>query len=290
MDTDNPAQSEHYKQLLIAGYPKEPLTQMIINPRYLEEQQAIHDDIERMYEGAFLKYQEGHYAEAAQAAMQINEQYPQNLIQPQIALLCAFATAHTGSTGMYKQALAGLVKQYPNSEEAKTAASLLSSLDEKALQYTAPAVAAQTTPSAQAATDSTAADSAAAIKTNYTANPDSVHYFAVLFESKPGNDLLFALESYNAEQFLDENYEASIRDLSNNYTVVLVKSFDNRQAAAAYAQKLAEEKVLTLFDPVTFRRLLITPGNLELLAKTGQVIDYLEFFNTEYANDIPANY
>jgi hypothetical protein len=149
------------------------------------------------------------------------------------------------------------------------------------LQYTAPA-ATQTA--------SSAADGSAAIQTNYTANPDSTHYFAILFESRPGNDLLFALESYNAEQFLNENYEASIRNLPNGYAIVLVKSFNNRRAAAAYARKLAEEKVLTLFDPVTFRRLLITPDNLELLAKTGQVIDYLEFFNAEYANDISADH
>jgi outer membrane protein assembly factor BamD (BamD/ComL family) len=291
MDAGNQTQSEYYKQLLVAGYPKEPLTQMIINPHYLEEQQAIHDNIERMYEEAFNKYQEGRYAAAAQAAMQINEQYPQNLIQPEIALLYAFATAQTGNAGAYKQALVDLVKQYPNSEEAKTATSLLASLDEKALQYTAPTISTttdtttQTIPSVQ-----TAADSSVVTKTNYTTNHEGEHYFAILFEKKPGNDLLFALESYNAEQFLDQNYEASIRDLPKGYAIVLVKSFHNRQEAAEYARKLADEKVLTLFEPATFRRLLITPDNLELLAKTGQVIDYLEFFNTEYANDIPANY
>jgi outer membrane protein assembly factor BamD (BamD/ComL family) len=291
MDTDNPTQSEHYKQLLVAGYPKEPLTQMIINPHYLEEQQAIHDDIERRYEDAFNKYQEGRYVEAAQTALQINEQYPQNLIQPQIALLYAFATAHTEGAMAYKQALTNLVKQFPNSEEAKTAATLLSPLDEKALQYTAPAAAAtaptatQTAPSAQ-----TAADSSAAEKTNYVVNHEGEQYFAILFESKPGNDLLFAIESYNAEQFLEQNYEVSIRNLPKGYAIVLVKSFHNRQDAAAYAQKIDDEKALSAFDPVTFRRLLITPENLELLAKTGQVIDYLEFFHTEYANDIPANH
>ena len=223
--------------------------------------------------------------EAAQAALQINEQYPQNLIQPQIALLYAFATAQTGNAGVYKQTLTSLVKQFPNSEEAKTATSLLASLDEKALQYTAPATTTQATQPAP-----TAADSSMVTKTDYIINHEGEHYFAILFEKKPGNDLLFALESYNAEQFLDQNYEASIRDLPKGYTIVLVKSFNNRQEAAGYAQKLADDKVLTLFDPVTFRWLLITPGNLELLAKTGEIIDYLEFFNTEYANDIPANY
>ncbi|MDR2449854.1 MAG: hypothetical protein LBD52_07845 [Prevotellaceae bacterium] len=290
MDAGNQTQSEHYKQLLVAGYPKEPLTQMIVNPHYLEEQQAIHENIERMYEEAFYNYQEGRYAEAAQTAMQINAQYPQNLIQPQIALLYAFATAQTGNAGMYKQTLTSLVKQFPNSEEAKTATSLLSLLDEKALQYTAPTTTTDTTTQPAAPPAQIIADSSMATKTNYTTNHEGEHYFAVLFESKPGNDLLFALESYNAEQFLDQNYEASIRNLPKGYAIVLVKSFHNRQDAAEYAQKLADEKVLTLFDPVTFRRLLITPNNLELLANTGQVIDYLEFFNTEYANDIPANY
>ena len=286
MNTDNHTQSEHYKQLLIAAYPKELLTQMIINPHYLEEQQAIHDNIEKMYEEAFNTYKKGRYVEAAQAALQINEQYPQNLIQPQIALLYAFSTAHTGSTGAYKQVLSNLVKQYPNSEEAKTATALLSTLDEKALQYTAPVAAAtQTTALTQPA-----ADSIAIIKTNYTTNHDGEHYFAVLFESKPGNDLLFALESYNAEQFLDQNYEVSISNLPKGYAIVLVKSFNNRQDAAEYAQKITDERALESFDPVTFRRLLITPENLELLSKAGQVIDYLEFFNTEYANDIPANH
>jgi outer membrane protein assembly factor BamD (BamD/ComL family) len=291
-DTNNPTQSERYKQLLVAGYPKEPLTQMIINPRYLEEQQAIHDNIERMYEDAFNQYQAGRYAEAVQTATQINAQYPQNLIQPQIALLCAFAVAQTESLGVYKQALAGLIKQYPNSEAAKTAITLLTALDEKALQYTPPVAVADTPPAPPTPPAHAAADSSAAIKTNYTANPEGTHYFAILFESKqPGNDLLFALESYNAEQFLDQNYEVAVHSLAKGYTAVFVKSFDNRQDAAAYAQKLDEENVLlTLFDPVAFRRLLITPENLELLAVTGEVIDYLEFFNTEYANDIPANH
>ena len=281
-DTDNPTQSERYKQLLIAGYPKEPLTQMIVNPRYLEEQRAIHEDIERMYEDAFNKYREGRYAEAAQMATQINERYPQNLIQPQIALLCAFATARTGSAGMYKQALTALIKQYPNSEEAKTASALLAPLDAKALQYTSPVAAAA--PPAQTA------DSSVAAKTAYTVSREGEHYFAILFENKPSNDLLFAIESFNAEYFLDRNFEASLRTLANGYAAVLVKSFDNRQDAAAYAQAIVAEQALILFDPVAFRRLLITPDNLELLAKTGQVIDYLEFFNTEYANDIPANH
>ena len=216
---------------------------MIINPHYLEEQQAIHDNIEKMYEEAFNTYKEGRYVEAAQAALQINEQYPQNIIQPQIALLYAFSTAHTGSTGAYKQALSNLVKQYPNSEEAKTAASLLASLDEKALQYTAPAISTTTDTTTQTISPiQTAADSSVVTKTNYTTNHEGEHYFAILFEKKPGNDLLFALESYNAEQFLDQNYEASIRDLPKGYAIVIVKSFNNRQEAAEYARKLASGK------------------------------------------------
>jgi outer membrane protein assembly factor BamD (BamD/ComL family) len=278
VDAGNNTQSDHYKQLLIAEYPKEPLTQMLINPHYIEEQQALHDNIESLYEAAFNLYSEGQYREAGQAAAQINGQYPQNLIQPQIALLRAFVTAQTGSTGAYKQALTDLVKQYPSSEAAKTAVSLLASLDVNALQHTQPVTATSTQPTPAAG------DSTAVLKTNYVANVEGEHYFGVLFESKSGsNDLRFTIESYNIDHFLDKNYETSVQELAKGYAMVIVKPFANGQDAAQYLQALAKDYALVQFNPTAFRRLLITPENLDLLVKTGDVVDYLEFFNTEYA-------
>jgi tetratricopeptide (TPR) repeat protein len=279
-DVGNNSQSEHYKQLLIANYPKEPLTQLLINPNYLHEQQAIKESIEARYEEAFNLYNAERYTEAAQVAAQINQDYPENLIQPQIALLRAFTTAKISSTGAYKQSLADLISQYPNSEAASTAGELLAALDANALQYTSPTVQQPEEGQIQAP------EAEVRVKTNYVKS-NGEHYYAILFDSKNlGNELMFTLESYNVDHFLDQNYEVSILDIGQGYSIAVVKPFAIRADAVNYALALNDNNVLSQFNSMDYRRLLITPENLDLLTKTHAVIDYLEFFNTEYLKDV----
>jgi outer membrane protein assembly factor BamD (BamD/ComL family) len=282
-ELNNLAQSEHYKKLLITEYPQEPLAQMLANPNYLKEQQTLHDNIETLYAEAFNLYRTGKYAEASQVAAQINERYPQNLIQSQIALLRAFTMAQTGSIGAYKRALADIVKQHPTSDAAKTATNLLSVLDESVLKYNT-ALQQSEQPAVAVAEDTSSA------KVKYVLNLDGEHYFGILFDRKQSsNELLFAIETHNADRFLDENYETAVRELPKGYAMVVVKTFADGQTAAQYAQLLDDDKILQPFSATAFRRLLITSENLELLAKTGEIVDYLDFFNMYYAHLFPKN-
>jgi hypothetical protein len=277
----NLEQSEHHKRLLIAEYPQEPLAQMLANPNYLKEQRVLHDNIESLYAEAFTLYRNGRYAEASQAAAQINERYPQNLIQSQIALLHAFTMAQTESIGVYKRALSDIVKLYPTSEAAQTATNLLSVLDESVLKYNA-ALQQPEQPAVAVAEDTSSV--------KYVLNLDGEHYFAFLFNSKQNsNALFFATETYNADYFLNENYETDIRELPKGYAMLLVKTFADGQAAAQYAQRLGESEIMQPFNTTDFRRLLITSENLELLVKTGEIVDYLDFFNMYYAHLFPKN-
>ncbi len=267
------SQSMRYKDLMVTHYPQAPLTQSVVNPNYMQEQRALQEKIEGLYETAFTAYNQGRYAEANELAGQISTQYPQNFIQAQIALLKAFCTAKTSSIGAYKQALTAITTNFPGSETAQTATQLLAGLESNALQYTPTPGQVIITP-----TPATPAEA----KTIFTADKGA-HYFAILFDSRQNsNELLFSTESYNVDQFLDKNYDVSITDLHNGYMLLLVKTFGTRDAAIDYALGLYDDKALEQFDPVNFRRMLITPGNLELLEKSKAVVDYLEFFNTQY--------
>ncbi len=280
-EAGNTGESGRYKQLLIANFPKEPITQIITNPNYLQEQKAVESQIEAMYAEALNAYNEGRYAESSALAGKINEQYPQNLIQSQIALLRAFCTAKTASLGVYKQALVEISFNYPTSEASKKATELLAALETNVLQYT-PSTAQQLESNVQAGESGKASESLLPDKVIYTPS-EGTHYFAILFNSKQNaNELLFAVESYNVDHFLDKNYDVSISDIGNNYSVLLVKTFASEQEATDYALGIYDDEALILFDPVNFRRILITPENLELLTKTKAVVDYLDFFNTQY--------
>jgi outer membrane protein assembly factor BamD (BamD/ComL family) len=272
----NQAKANQYKQLLIQQYPQSPITQQLINPNYLAEQRAIQQQVDEIYAEALKAYNENRCSEATALTARINAQYPQNLIQPQIALLNAFCIAKTGSIGAYKQSLTDIVAQHPSSEVAATAKELLATLEANVLKFNAP--------TAPAADISAASPAVSVAQSNYTLS-NGRHYFAILFNSRENsNELMFTIESYNAAHFLDQNYEVSISNISSNYFLLLVKAFAGRQAATDYSIKIRNDRALDRFSPTDFRVLLITPENLDLLILNKEVVEYIEFFNTQYNN------
>jgi len=273
-NSGNLSKAEHYKQLLVQQYPKSPISQQLINPNYLAEQRAMQQQVDEMYGEALKAYNENRYSEATALTARINAQYPQNLIQPQIALLNAFCTAKTESIGTYKQALTDIVAQHPSSEVAVKAKELLATLEANALKYDTP-----TTP---ITIDTTAVTPIVVAQSSYTLS-EGRHYFALLFGNEENTGgLIFTIESYNVEQFPEDDYEVSIIDIGNNYSMLLIKEFRSRRAATDYINKVQRDGALEQFGAPNFRMLLITPENFDLLRLNKNIVDYLEFFNTQY--------
>ena len=270
----NLSKADQYKQLLVQQYPQSPITQQLVNPNYLTEQRAMQQEVDNMYAEALKAYHENRYSEATALTARINALYPQNLIQPQMALLNAFCIAKTGSIGTYKQALTDILAQHPSSEVAAKAKELLATLEANALKYDTP-----TTP---VIIDTTAVTPVAVAQSSYTLN-EGKHYFALLFSNEENiNELIFTIESYNIAQFPEEDYEVSITDIGNNYSMLLVKEFRSRKAATDYSSKVHKDRALEQFGAPNFKALLITPENFDLLRLNKNLVDYLEFFNTRY--------
>jgi len=270
----NQAGADKYKQLLVHQYPQSPVTQQLINPNFLFEQRAMEKQVDEIYAEALKAYYDGRYSEAMAITARINAQYPQNLIQPQMALLNAFCIAKTGSIGAYKQALTDVTAQYPSTEVATTARELIAKLEENVLKFDTPT--APVTTIVETTTPATAAAS------SYTFE-DGNHYFLLLFgNNENSSELIFTFESYNAEHFLEEDYQVSITHIGTNYSVLLVKTFKNRQTAMNYFNKLYKDNALEHYSPTSYRLLLITPKNFDLLVLHKEVIEYIEFFNTQY--------
>ena len=273
LNSGNQAKASHYRQLLINQHPQSPITQLLINPNYLVEQRSMERQVDEVYASALQAYNEGRYSEAMAITARIAAQYPQNTIQPQMALLNAFCTAKTGSIGAYKQALTNITTQYAATEAATTAKALLAILEENVLKFDSP-----TAPVATIAETTTAA----AAQSSYTFS-EGKHYFALLFSSKEtGNELIFTFESFNATHFLEEDYQVSINGVGLNHSILLVKTFNTRQSAMDYFNKLYSGNTLEHYNPTNFRPLLITPENFDLLVLHKEVITYIEFFNTQY--------
>ncbi|MDR1681236.1 MAG: tetratricopeptide repeat protein [Prevotellaceae bacterium] len=272
---NNPDSAGYYKQLLVDNYPKTPLAQQLTNPRYWDEQQAEKAAMEQQYENVYAAYGNGRYADADARAQQMIRQFPNSLLQPQLELIRALCTGGGGDIAAYKAALVAITQHYPITEVASKATEIIAELEKKELQYTSP-TAAPATP-----TDS--ASATALPPTVAYRFADTTHYFGLICEKTNATaPLLFALESFNADAYLDDNLEAAVRDIGTNYAIVVVQGFRTLADAQAYDNAISQTDALAPFFPQDYRRVLISPANLSLLTDSKDVAAYLRFFAAHY--------
>lgn len=270
-DTGQPDSAGYYRQLLITGYPKTPLAQQLTNPNYFAEQQAEKSAMEAQYEKVFDAYNAQRYAEAGALAQQMIERFPNSLLQPQLEFIRAASAGEGGNIAAYKSALTAVVRQYPSSDVAKTAAGIIALLEKQELQYTP----SDDTPAA-------AAPDAPAAPTPYLFS-EKEHFAGFICEhSKDTAALLFALESYNADTYIEKNLEVNIRKIGENYAVVTVHTFPVLPEAKSYMEALEKSAALENFPPQEYRKILITPENLSLLMQSKDIAAYLNFFTKNY--------
>ncbi len=270
-EVNKPDSAEYYKRQLIQRYPKGPLAQQLSNPNYFAEQRAEQAKIEALYEKVFEAYNALHYVEADALAQQLMQQYPNSLLQPQLEFIRALCAGAGGNQAAYTAALDNVVKQYPTSDVATKATEILAVL-RKPATIAAPADSAALVVPKEPTTDISFVVS------------DGVHYPAFICEQKANTaGLLFVLESYNADTYLDKNLEVAVRNIGDNYAIVIVRSFGTKLDAREYAEGLQQrENILKNFPPTEFRRVLISSENLDLLVQSKDVAAYLKFYALNY--------
>ncbi|MDR2359239.1 MAG: tetratricopeptide repeat protein [Prevotellaceae bacterium] len=264
----------YYKQLLITNYPKTPLAQQLTNPDYFAEQQAEKAAMDAQYEKVFDAYNAQRYAEAGALAQQMIERFPNSLLQPQLEFIRAVSAGDGGNIAAYKNALTAVVNQHPSSDVAKTAAGMIALLEKQELQYTPPPgdepVAAAPAPVTPAAA------------TPYLFSSGE-HYAGVICENaKDTAALLFAIESYNADAYIEKNMEVDIRKIGEHYVMAAIRTFPTLQEAKTYLDALQHNGALADFPPQEYRKVLITPENLNLLMQSKDIAAYLNFFTKNY--------
>jgi len=267
-DVNKPDSAEYYKQQLIQRYPKGPLAQQLTNPNYFAEQRAEQATMEAYYEKVFEAYSAGQYTNADALALQLMQQYPNSLLQSQLEYIRALCAGAGGNVDAYKSALADVAKQYPTSDVAAKAAELLAWFDKPAPDTFAGR--AELDASAEPASD-----------VAFVPPTDSTHYPAFICRQN-ANTLLFAIESYNADTYLDRTLEAAIHNIGDRYAIVIVRSFGTILDARQYIEKIQKDDTLKNFPSTDFSRVLISPTNLELLIQSKDVAAYLRFYTLNY--------
>jgi hypothetical protein len=97
-----------------------------------------------------------------------------------------------------------------------------------------------------------------------------------------GNETKNAFARYNSGKFYNKTFELNLVDLDTNHKLVLIKPFQNAQAAIDYinsVKPLAGSEIVPWLKPDKYSFSIITDQNLEILKTNPDLTTYKLFLD-----------
>ncbi|MFW6389235.1 MAG: tetratricopeptide repeat protein, partial [Marinilabiliaceae bacterium] len=281
---------DHYGQVILDDYPGSQFARFVADPRFLEDQEMVRQEMEDVYQSAYQDFRDGSWGDAIEKTEQIMDGAYQQLI-PQAALLNAVSQSQVGETGLFKQRLENIVENFPNSSQADVADQWLVMLEEGRepadvkLPETPSASRDETPGEAMADTEPSGEETA---ESQFRMEPDSAHYLMTVLEKGADvNQFMFHMANFNFDHYTRDWLQLEISGLGNEFNVVETGPFENKQSGLTYLYSLLDNPSLFRIDDAGEPTvLLISEGNRENLESSGDLDSYMEFFLENY---VPGN-
>ncbi|MDR1552569.1 MAG: hypothetical protein LBS69_03775 [Prevotellaceae bacterium] len=268
-ENGNISEADRYKQLLSTYYPDNIFTLSIINPGYLQEMERKEQQIENSYEQALNLYRENRNTEALSLINSVIAENSDIKIIARLDLLKTLATNYENNITAYKEALTEITTKYSGTETQKTANEMLKILQQDEVRITA---------QIQDNTQQTSTQSE-----NYLPSDKEQYIAALVDKSLDVNLISFEIILFNADNYLDNNYETAVETFDNKYQLILVKTFPDKKAASAYySEMLAKSGFTAKLKDSEYLHFIISPENLQKLKQNKNIAEYMQFFKSNY--------
>jgi len=113
-ETNVPASSDKYKQLLVKNYPQTPFAKTILDPDYSKHLSDADNGFSTLYNKVYDLYAAKQYPQVIATADALMVQYPNNRLAAQIYYLRAFAAGHQEPLTPFNNDLQQIVAKYPS--------------------------------------------------------------------------------------------------------------------------------------------------------------------------------
>ncbi|MDR0419863.1 MAG: tetratricopeptide repeat protein [Prevotellaceae bacterium] len=263
------AEADRYKQLLINDYPDNIFTLSVVNPGYLQELERKEQQIENSYEQALNLYRENKNAEALSLINSIIAENSDIQIISRLELLKVLATNYENNLIAYKEALTDITAKYSGTETAKAANEMLKILQQDEVKI----IASQTDTTQQISAQSE----------NYLPSDKEQYIAALVDKSIDVNMTVFEIVLFNADNYLDSNYETTNESFDDKYNLILVKTIADKTTARTYYSEMLEKSgFMAKVKNSDYLHFIITPENLQKLKQSKNIAEYMQFFKSNY--------
>ena len=255
--------SDYYKNMILNNYPNSDFANYIRDPDYFVKQKEREKiDLEN-FEKSIERYRSGLYGLVQAKSNMIITTDTNNVFRSKYMLLYVLAKGqNTENKEELIPDLNALIKEYPNTDEAKRAILMIN-----------------------------------IIKTGYSKDIElnfgksssydydataPVFLIIVLNSVDKSNEIKTNLSNFNREFFSQEQIKTQASQLSNNTPIILIREFSNDIKAKKYLTALDKTKKYNIDEIKSLQHFLITSTNYAKLITTSDLKGYLDFYKDFY--------
>jgi tetratricopeptide (TPR) repeat protein len=265
------AKADYYKNILLDKYPDSEYSKIILNPNYFAENQKKTAILQVFYENTFRAYQNGQYGAVIERKATADSLFPPNELTPKFEFLKALAVGKTKPVPEFEASLKYVVAKYPKDSVSIRAQEILDFMNKAGKEVKQDSVKAPE-PLKEPAI-------------GYVYKQDTVHYVMIVFPNGMvnANELRTKISDFNNQYYSTNEYDISNAFLGNDKQFVLIKEFENDEAALDYYSAILENEAVFEGIPISvLTRFVITPSNMLLMMANKEVGKYDEFFKINY--------
>lgn len=285
----NAEKAEYYKNLLLTKYADSDYAKLILNPEYFNNKQQRADIIQTYYENTYKAYQNQQFLAVIERKNEADSLFPPNSLTPKFELLKSLAIGKTRPISDFELSLRDVIAHYPKDSVSITAKNILDYITKNNLNGGKKAVNQEVTDSSKTEninqSDSTQANNELP-KTPFAFNPDTIHYFVMVFENKTINlnELKIKISNFNTKFYSVAGYQINNAFIGSEKQYLAVKQFTNREEASSYMETLlSDEEVFDDKSNYEYQVFLISPSNFGKLMVTKDIEGYLNFYDEQYS-------
>ena len=273
---NEPEKAEHYKNLLIAGYPDSTVTKRIQDPDFFESAAARKHKEDSVYVKAYAHYNNQEYDAVIEENLYSATKYPQGSHRARFMFIDAMAKLYSNRSEDALAALEELIKAYPTDSISVLATGINTGIKEGRLLHSGISTSIW-----ERKADGTIRAGSDSIP-QFSTSRNEPYYFVLAFpkDSLDEKRLLFEMARYNFSRYMVRNFEMTFENLAE-VTLLEVKEFLNFDEAFLYRKRLyGNAETARLLEGIN--AFIISKSNLDLLLQYYTFGDYSKFYDENF--------
>lgn len=259
--------SEYNKANLITRYPESPYALIVQGKSIKTAETDANLAVVAHYEKTYEAYLENDYARVKAMKHEAEKLFPGNSLSPKFELLYALAVGKTDSLGAFRKELEQLVKDYPRTDVAERAQTILDYIKR---QETKPKSGAQQVVIAN--------------EPDFVSEPTAPHYFifATRDDKFDNNEGLNQFNKYNEDFGSLDNLRVNNYVTPEGYQLIMVREFGDLKKAQDYLNGIETLNIVKsqLKYSGTYLLFVISVNNFKKMLKEQKVDQYHLFYQS----------